>query len=91
MSESSEKAIPRSAASKLFDLRYLIGGLFSLYGVVLTVVGAFDSDAEITKAAGIAINLWTGIGMLVVGVAFLAWARWRPLQVPEGQTDNVSS
>lgn len=72
---------PASAASKLFDLRYLIGGLMGLYGVVLIVVGLFDSPAEIDKAAGIRINLWMGLGMLAVGLLFLLWARTRPLRV----------
>ena len=35
------KPLP-SAAAKLFDLRILIGGLFSLYGVVLIIAGIFD-------------------------------------------------
>jgi hypothetical protein len=75
--------VPQSAASKLFDLRLLIGGLFTLYGVLLTIYGFFDSDAEIAKAAGIHINLWLGIGMLILGLLFLLWARLGPLQHPE--------
>jgi hypothetical membrane protein len=70
-----------SASSNLFDLRYLIGGLMSIYGVVLILVGLFDSQAEIDKAAGIRINLWAGIGMLILGALFLLWARTRPLKV----------
>jgi xanthine/uracil/vitamin C permease (AzgA family) len=66
-------------AANLFDLRRIIGGLFVLYGVVLTVVGLGDSDAEIEKAAGVHINLWAGLGMLVLGLAFLAWGMLRPL------------
>lgn len=77
----------RSAASRLFDLRYLIGGLFTVYGIVLVIVGLTDSQAEINKAAGVHINLWTGLGMLVVGLAFLAWARLRPLQVRSADRD----
>ncbi len=75
--------VPESAASKLFDLRVLIGGLFTLYGVLLTVYGIFTSQAEIQKAAGININLWLGVGMLVLGLLFLLWARLGPLQHPE--------
>ena len=70
-----------SSASKLFDLRYLIGGLMAVYGVVLIVVGLFDSQAEVDKAAGIRINLWMGLGMLVLGALFLLWARTRPLKI----------
>lgn len=70
-----------SSASKLFDLRYLIGGLMSLYGILLIIVGLFDSKAEIDKAAGIRINLWMGLGMLALGLLFLLWARTRPLKI----------
>lgn len=72
---------PRSAAARLFDIRLLIGGLFVLYGIMLTVAGFFTSDKDRAKAAGLNINLWLGIGMLVVGVVFLAWFRLRPLRV----------
>lgn len=73
----------KSAASKLFDLRLLIGGLFTFYGVVLTIYSFFDSAAEIAKAAGIHINLWLGLGMLVLGLLFLLWTRLGPLAPPE--------
>ena len=66
-------------AANLFDLRRIIGGLFVLYGVVLTIVGLTDSDAEIHKAAGVHINLWAGLGMLAMGILFLVWAFARPL------------
>jgi hypothetical protein len=69
------------ASARLFDLRYLIGALLALYGVVLIIVGLLDDQAELDKAAGIRINLWMGIGMLVFGALFLLWARWRPLKV----------
>ena len=55
-------------AANLFDLRRIIGGLFVLYGVVLTIVGLGDSDAEIAKAAGVRINLSAGLGMLALGL-----------------------
>ncbi|HEY0486943.1 MAG TPA: hypothetical protein VGD72_11900 [Mycobacteriales bacterium] len=97
MSESTERSAqghvatqvrdPADRSTRLFDLRYLIGTLFTLYGVVLAVVGLFDSGHEIAKAAGIRINLWVGIGMLVLGVLFLAWARWRPLRHDDGEPD----
>jgi xanthine/uracil/vitamin C permease (AzgA family) len=81
----SEENHERSGAAKLFDLRYLIGGLFTLYGVVLVIVGLTDSRTEINKAAGVHINLWTGLGMLILGLLFLFWARSRPLH-PEPKT-----
>jgi hypothetical protein len=66
-------------AANLFDLRRIIGGLFLVYGAILVVVGLADSDAAIRKAANVHVNLWAGIGMLVVGALFLAWAFARPL------------
>jgi hypothetical protein len=65
--------------ASLFDLRRIIGGLFLLYGTVLTIAGLGDSDAEVAKAAGVRINLWAGLGMLALGAAFVAWALLRPL------------
>ena len=79
---------PADRSTTLFDLRYLIGGLFTLYGVVLAVVGLFDSDAELDKAAGIRINLWVGLGMLVTGILFLTWARLRPLSRELGKAEQ---
>jgi hypothetical protein len=80
-------------AANLFDLRRIIGGLFVLYGIVLTIVGLTDSDAEIRKAAGVHINLWAGLGMLVVGAIFLIWAFSRPLgaQLREEEAKSSSS
>ncbi|MFC4327712.1 hypothetical protein ACFPC0_07695 [Streptomyces andamanensis] len=74
----------RSAtAARIFDLRRIIGGLFVLYGVIVTVTGLTDSQAAIDKAQGVNINLWTGIGMLVLGVFFLVWLKLRPVAAPE--------
>ena len=66
-------------AANLFDLRRLIGGLFLIYGVILTVLGIGASDEDIDKAAGVNLNLWVGLSLLVVGALFLAWAFGRPL------------
>ena len=80
--QTDEAAIDESRAARaanLFDLRRLIGGLFVLYGLILTVLGIGASDAEIEKAAGLNLNLWTGLSMLAVGALFLVWAFARPL------------
>lgn len=63
----------------MLDIRRIIGGLFAVYGIMLTITGAVDSRAEIDKALGVRINLWTGLGMLVVGAIFLLWAQLRPV------------
>jgi hypothetical protein len=66
-------------AARLFDLRRVIGGLFLLYGLVMTILGLTASDADIDKAAGVNINLWMGLAMLVLGGLFWLWALTRPL------------
>ncbi len=77
----------KSAASKLFDIRLLIGGLFVLYGLMLTVAGFVVGPEQIAKAAGINMNLWLGIGMLVVGLLFLLWRRLSPDKHEPNPTD----
>jgi hypothetical protein len=81
MSEQPEQqtGAREAQAANLFDLRRIIGGLFVVYGVVLTIVGLGDSDKEVAKAAGVHINLWAGLGMLILGLVFVAWALLRPL------------
>ena len=74
-------------AANLFDLRRIIGGLFLLYGVILTVVGLLDSSAQIDRAAGVNINLYAGLGMLLLGGLFVVWALTRPLADQLGLKD----
>ena len=87
--QTAQPDTPKSAAAELFDLRVLIGGLFTLYGVVLILAGIFASPAEIQKASGIDINLWMGIGMLIIGLLFLLWWRLNPLERPVDPAHDV--
>src|SRR3569623_998133 len=73
-----------TTASRLFDLRTIIGALFVLNGVSLFIAGLFDSRAEIARAGGIRINLWLGLAMFVLGALFLLWVRLRPLRIERG-------
>jgi hypothetical protein len=66
----------------LFDIRNIIGGLLGIYGVILTVLGVF-ADPQEDKTGGVNANLWAGIALLVAGAIFIAWARLRPVVVPE--------
>ncbi len=67
----------------LFDLRYIIGGLLTVYGLILTSLGTFRAtEEELARGDGFNVNLWAGLGMLVVGLGFVLWARLRPLVVP---------
>lgn len=79
----------KSAAAKLFDIRIMIGGLFVVYGVILTIYGFVTTPAELAKAAGININLWLGLGMLVLGGLFLLWAKLAPTEA--NQPDDGGS
>ena len=65
-----------------FDIRIVIATLVGIYGLVLTILGIFESQSEIDKAAGININLWGGIAMLVFAALFVLWTRLRPIAVP---------
>jgi hypothetical protein len=67
----------------LFDIRFIIGSLIGIYGIVLTLMGFFGTSTDKTKADGVNINLWAGLAMIVVAVFFLAWARLRPIVVPD--------
>jgi hypothetical protein len=88
----SETPIPESRVAKaanLFDLRRIIGGVFIAIGLLLAILGAFDSQEEIDRAAGVNINLWTGLGMLVFGILMMVWALTRPLgaELVEGEAN----
>jgi hypothetical protein len=74
-------------AANRFDIRRIIGGLFLIYGVILTVVGVVGSDEVKNKAAGINVNLWTGLAMLVVGGLMVGWALTRPV-VPDREIQS---
>jgi hypothetical protein len=89
----SDKTTPtngdaKSAAARLFDIRVLIGALFTLYGVMLIVAGFLTSDAQLKKASDININLWLGIGMLALGLLFLLWWKLNPLKLPSPDETN---
>jgi len=83
--EADADAERAAKAARLFDIRRLIGGLFLIYGVILTVLGLGESDASIAKSAGINVNLYAGVGMLIMSFCFIAWALWRPLGEEESE------
>ena len=64
----------------IFDIRNVIGGLIGLYGVILTLLGLFG-DEEGDKTGDVNANLWAGLMMLAFGIAFVLWARVRPVVV----------
>ncbi|MEU1086828.1 hypothetical protein ACFYPN_09400 [Streptomyces sp. NPDC005576] len=80
--EVSDLESKSATAARLFDIRRIIGGLFVVYGVIVTIAGINPSDADLKKAQGVNINLWTGLAMLVLGLLFLLWMWLRPTQAP---------
>jgi xanthine/uracil/vitamin C permease (AzgA family) len=75
-----------------FDIRLIIALLTGVYGLVLTFLGLFvTSDAEIEKSAGVNINLWTGLALLVLTLLFILWVRLRPLRIPVGHEDEEAT
>ncbi|WP_392671178.1 hypothetical protein [Streptomyces sp. LN785] len=84
LKEVSELERKSATAARLFDIRRIIGGLFVIYGVIVTIAGIHPSEADLKKAQGVHINLWTGLAMLVLGLFFLAWLKLRPAEAPGG-------
>ncbi|MDQ6819867.1 MAG: hypothetical protein M3076_05915 [Actinomycetota bacterium] len=88
---SDEDEIKAARAANRFDIRRLIGGLFLLYGAILTIVGLVGSHQVKTKAAGINVDLWTGLAMLVFGALMVFWALARPTMPEPPETRGQGS
>ncbi|MEU0424792.1 hypothetical protein ABZ235_14430 [Streptomyces canus] len=80
--EVTELQAQSATAARIFDLRRIIGGLFVLYGIIVTIAGINPSDSSLDKSEGININLWTGLAMLLLGIFFLVWLKMRPTPPP---------
>ena len=78
--DAEEGASHRAGA---FDIRNFIAMLIGIYGVILVIYGIIGSnDTQLAKSDNVNINLWAGLGMLVVGIGFFVWAKVRPVVVP---------
>jgi hypothetical protein len=86
-SATDEDEIKAARAANRFDIRRLIGGLFTVYGVILVALGVFGSHHIKTKAAGINVDLWTGLGMLLFAAFMITWALTKPT-VPEPRAEG---
>jgi hypothetical protein len=75
--ELSEEQVEK--ATSLLDIRKIIGGLLGVYGLLLLGAGLFGSEADKEKAAGVNINLWVALALLVASALFFAWGFTRPL------------
>lgn len=69
--------------ARLLDLRSYIAALFAIFGVIVTLSGIFATPAEIAKAQGINISLWTGLAMLLLSAGFTVWLFRAPPEVPQ--------
>ncbi len=58
------------------DIKFPIGLMFAIFGVLLTIFGIFTNGDEVlyTRSLGININLWSGGFMLVFGAVMLILA-----------------
>ena len=66
------------------DIRSVIAALLGVYGLILTGMGLFATDgADLAKADGVNVNLWTGLGLLVAAAVFALWVRLRPIVVED--------
>ena len=74
----------RKHTAGAYDIRTLIAGLIGFYGVVLVLMGLFhDTADDKAKTGNVNANLWAGLAMVVVALAFLLWVRLRPVVVDE--------
>jgi hypothetical protein len=89
-SEIERTTEAESSAARLFDVRRVIGALFTLYGVLVLGAGLLDGDDASKKASGIDINIWTGLGMLLLGILMLVWMKVSPPRIggPDDAADD---
>jgi hypothetical protein len=59
------------------DIKFPIGLMFTILGIVLTLFGLFTSgdSALYVRSLGINMNLWSGVGMLLFGLVMLLFSR----------------
>lgn len=56
------------------DVRVPIGGMFTIFGVVLIVYGLMSDSAIYERSLGINVNFWWGLVLLAFGLAMLGLA-----------------
>jgi hypothetical protein len=61
------------------DLRFPLGLLFIVFGVLLTVFGLLTDRATYERSLFINVNLWWGLVMLLFGCLMFLFA-WRKSQ-----------
>ncbi len=56
------------------DVRFPIGGMFTIIGAMLVIYGLVSPAAVYERSLGINVNLWWGLVLLVFGLVMLAFA-----------------
>ena len=72
-------------------MRFPIGGMFTIFGAILTVYGVVSNPAIYGKSLGINVNLWWGMVLLAFGLVMLGfavrasggWSAWRRSMLPQ--------
>ena len=67
------------------DIRLPIGFMFTLTGLIITFWGLVSNPEIYKKSLGVNINLWTGLAMLVFGLAFLSMSIARARKKHRGE------
>lgn len=65
-----------------FDIRFFIGLLIGVNGLILTLLGLFAfTEHEAAKTDGMNANLWVGLGMLAFFLLMWLWAKVDPIRM----------
>jgi hypothetical protein len=88
---SDEEEAHAARVANRFDIRRLIGAVFTVYGLILVALGIFGSETIKHKANGSNVDLWTGIGMLIFGGLMIFWALSRPTVAEPQETRGQGS
>ncbi|HLQ57877.1 MAG TPA: hypothetical protein VK113_00045 [Gemmatimonadales bacterium] len=73
------------------DVRFPIGGMFSIIGAILAVYGVVSSPAMYEKSLGINVNLWWGVVLLAFGLVMLVFAYRAHRESKPNVTDSTST
>lgn len=73
------------------DVRLPIGGMFTLFGMILSVYGLVSDDAIYQRSLGINVNLWWGVVLLAFGLAMLGLAYRAYRRSKVNVTDSTST
>lgn len=83
----------RSHVAGAFDIRNVIGALLGLYGLVL-LISFFVLDPGTTvggESKDAVYNLWAGLAMVGVAVAFFLWSKFEPIKIDESAVSAIEA